>query len=51
MAGLSCRSDDRTSRSPYGHALNRWFFEHRILTRRNSWHAWLWIAFVLFYMF
>lgn len=29
-----------------GHALNRWFFEHRILTRRNSWHAWLWIAFV-----
>ncbi|HFI0092767.1 TPA: hypothetical protein ACGO21_001853 [Streptococcus suis] len=29
-----------------GHALNRWFFEHRMLTRRNSWHAWLWIAFV-----
>ncbi|HFI0634218.1 TPA: hypothetical protein ACGO2G_000685 [Streptococcus suis] len=29
-----------------GHALNRWFFEHRILTRRNSWHAWLWIAFI-----
>ncbi|HFU3985028.1 TPA: hypothetical protein ACGO2X_001320 [Streptococcus suis] len=29
-----------------GHALNRWFFEHHILTRRNSWHAWLWIAFV-----
>ncbi|HFI0130281.1 TPA: hypothetical protein ACGOSD_000467 [Streptococcus suis] len=30
-----------------GHALNRWFFEHRMLTRRNSWHAWLWVAFVL----
>lgn len=30
-----------------GHALNRWFFEHRMLTRRNSWHAWLWAAFVL----
>lgn len=30
-----------------GHALNRWFFEHRMLTRRNSWHAWLWIAFIL----
>ncbi|HEL1619163.1 TPA: hypothetical protein TXL63_000982, partial [Streptococcus suis] len=29
-----------------GHALNRWFFEHRMLTRRNSWYAWLWIAFV-----
>ncbi|MFM0855616.1 hypothetical protein P7J58_06425 [Streptococcus suis] len=29
-----------------GHALNRWFFEHRMLTRRNSWHAWLWLAFV-----
>ncbi|HEL2360928.1 TPA: hypothetical protein TZR59_001068 [Streptococcus suis] len=30
-----------------GHALNRWFFEHRMLTRRNSWHAWLWGAFIL----
>ncbi|HFI0144149.1 TPA: hypothetical protein ACGPBJ_000379 [Streptococcus suis] len=29
-----------------GHALNRWFFEHRMLTRPNSWHAWLWVAFV-----
>ncbi len=27
-----------------GHALNRWLFEHRIFTRRNSWHSWLWIA-------
>ncbi len=34
-----------------GHALNRLLFEHRIFSRRNSWHAWLWIAFVLFYMF
>lgn len=30
-----------------GHALNRWFFEHRMLTRRNSWHTWLWGAFIL----
>ncbi|MFI3124309.1 hypothetical protein ODU07_02210 [Streptococcus suis] len=29
-----------------GHALNRWFFEHHILTRRNSWHSWLWLTFV-----
>ncbi|MGQ7449657.1 hypothetical protein ACTGW0_10465 [Streptococcus suis] len=30
-----------------GHALNRWFFEHRMLTRRNSWHTGLWGAFIL----
>ncbi|HEL2052241.1 TPA: hypothetical protein TY426_001846 [Streptococcus suis] len=30
-----------------GHALNRWFFEHRMLTCRNSWHTWLWGAFIL----
>lgn len=30
-----------------GHALNRWFFEHRMLTHRNSWHTWLWGAFIL----
>lgn len=29
-----------------GHALNRLLFERRIFSRRNSWHAWLWIAFV-----
>lgn len=30
-----------------GSALNRWFFERHIFTRRTSWHSWAWIALVI----